>query len=146
MKQLSIVIPALAIAACTESSPIKAGMWQATTELKAGQQLLWTSKVDRCITDPETDAPIPGMVSASPLGQCQAYESHYDDGHLSVRTACMGRMNSFSQGMDASKVAIDGKYAADRIDAQISVSLDTHPEAARLKGTLTARRTGDCST
>ena len=143
MKRHLIAMLALATVGCSGGTPIDEGKWTTSVELKAGTALLWKSEGERCIAAPETEGPIANMLSLTPLGSCTAYESNYGGGSLSVRLACMGRPGGMIGAMSSSKVAVDGQYGTGSIDADFDAAMDGSAQPP-LKGTLVARRTGDC--
>ena len=143
MRPLIFAAPMLALAtACSGGTPIAPGYWETTTNLSAGQTELWSSTVSRCIEAAEAAEPGAAFLSTSPLGPCQATENNHSGGALTVRAHCMGRGGAGS--MDQTLVTLEGSYASDRVDAQVSAEPVMRPDGPPLRGRTTARRTGDC--
>lgn len=144
MKRKLIATIALALAACSSGTPIDDGKWQATIELKAGETLLWTSTIERCISEPEADDPGLTILNGTPLGQCVTGHSRYSGGSLSVVGSCLGRMHPMAASATSTSITLNGRYSPTTVDGEFSARIVTEPEASPQSGTVTARRAGDC--
>lgn len=141
----AIVAAALLLAGCGSSTEISPGMWTSEVALSAGQNQLWSSKTQRCF-DPKANGldPVTDLLRVTPLGSCTSVESNYENERVSVLVHCTGRPGAMLGAMPEARVRLNGRFAAAMIDGDLDAELVHEPQGAKLKGTLSARRTGDC--
>ena len=143
MRQVAIAA-VLVLVACGKSSQMSAGMWTTEVALSAGQNQLWSSKVERCIDPKSGGDPVMGILSATRLGPCTEVETSSVGGNVSLLAQCMGRSDPMTGGMQPTRVRVTGSQTATAIDASIEAELAMEPESPKLTGKLSAHRTGDC--
>ena len=134
----------LLLTACGQSTQMSAGMWATEVALSAGQNQLWSSKVERCIDPASGGDPVIGILSATPLGPCTAVETPSQGANVLLLAQCMGRSDPMMGGMQSTRVRVSGSQTTTSIDASLEVELVMEPQSPKLTGRLSARRTRDC--
>ncbi len=154
MKRLVLLAP-LALLACSGSSTtIQPGQWEMTTRFTtveapgmppAALQAMQTQAGEphassTCIT-PEQAANPAGdiMKGGAGGGACQAGESTFAGGNISVHMTCSG------PGGGSMNMAWEGHYTATTMEGQFTTEMQGGPQNLRMVGTMTGRRTGDCT-
>jgi hypothetical protein len=160
MKRL--VVPALPIAllfACSPSAvSLQPGMWETTVQftsvdlpgappaqLAAMRAMMGRAQTSSsCITPAEAANPTQRMMNPGSNGNaCQFSESTFAGGTIRVHGSCQ------APGRGTTQTNMEGSYTATTMQATISTEMQAPagtqgPQAARMAGTLSARRTGDC--
>lgn len=143
--RFSIFAAGMAIlAGCQNQKPFESGKWTTEVTMAAGKSQLWSSMIERCMEFAAGDDPVAGILSATPLGQCQQIDGQYEGQRVSVRMHCMGRPGSVIGGMPEARVHVQGRHSATTIDGDLAAELVHEKSPGSLTGKLTARRTGDC--
>lgn len=142
--KLALIGAALLIGACQDRQQFESGMWATEVTMSAGKAQLWSSKVERCIEFVSGDDPVAGILSTTPLGQCQLVEGQYEGQTASVRTHCLGRPGAMIGVMPETRVQLEGRHSPRSIDGALAAELVHEKSPGSLTGKLSARRTGDC--
>jgi hypothetical protein len=160
MKRL--VLPALPIAllfACSPSAvSLQPGMWETTIQFTsidvpgvppaqlAATRAMMSQPQTRsaCMTPAEAANPAQRMMNPESGGNaCQLSDSTFADGTIRVHGTCQG------PGRPTSQMSMVGTFTATTMQATITSEVHAAtgaagPQAGRMAGTLSARRTGDC--
>lgn len=155
MKRLVLLAP-LALLACSgSSSTIQPGQWEMTTRfttveapgmpeaaLKAMQSQAGQAQTQSsCITPEQAANPAGDIMKSGAGGQgCTARDSTFSGGNISVHMTCPG------PGGGSMNLAWEGHYTATTMEGQFTTELQGGPQTMRMVGTMTGRRTGDCTT
>lgn len=139
-----IALAALLLFGCASEKPsFEAGQWEFSISMSEGPQRVFWGGGENCIDKAET-AELPLMLlGQTALGQCTSSASNYAGGKVSLTASCDGK--SAATTMPASTVKLEGTYAPTSFESRVSAQLRADAEVKKLSGTLTARRTGDCS-
>lgn len=142
MKERPIAL-VLLLAGCSAEPQFQAGRWSYDIETTAeGQRVFWGSG-EQCVGQADT-ADLPAKIlGGTAFGNCTTSSSSLKSGKLQISAACDGK--SMATTMPESKVSLDGNYAPTNFKASLSARLEADAPVKEMTGTLSARRTGDCS-
>ncbi|MGH6659179.1 MAG: hypothetical protein ACREBM_05960, partial [Sphingomicrobium sp.] len=107
----AVILAVLLLGACQDRQQFEPGKWATEVTMSAGASQLWSSKVARCMDFADGTDPVAGILSTTPLGQCQLIEGQYDGQAASVRTHCMGRASAMFGGMPEARVYLQGRHS-----------------------------------
>jgi len=154
MQRLVLLAP-LALLACSGGSDtIQPGQWEMTTRfttveapgmpeaaLKAMQsQISQAQTHSSCITPAQAANPGGDMMKSGGGGQgCQVRDSTFSGGNISVHTSCPG------PGGGSMSMSWEGNYTATTMEGRFTTAIEGGPQNMRMVGTLTGRRTGECT-
>lgn len=156
MKKLAILVPTVAlIFACSSNTALQPGQWEFTTKMtdvelpgmppeiaaqaKQAMASQQSQTQSRCITPAE--AANPGGSLANPSGNaqgCTFSKQTFAGGTIDVAGNCRPPTGGTVE------TALTGTYTATEINAAITANVTGGPQAVRMRGTMTGRRTGDC--
>lgn len=156
MQRLVLLAP-LALLACSGSSTsIQPGQWEMTTRfttieapgmpeaaLKAMQTQAGQAQThSSCITPEQAANPAGDIMKGGSAGGsgCQARDSTFSGGNISVHMTCPG------PGGGSMNMSWEGSYTATTMEGQFTTEMQGGPQNLRMVGTMTGRRTGDCTT
>jgi hypothetical protein len=162
MKKLALFAPTLVLcAACSGSAvSLQPGQWETTIQFSSIEvpgapeaqlapmraMMGQPRTVAACMTPEEAANPTSKMMSQEGAAQnCQYTENVFSGGTIRVHGTCpMPRGGTMTMNWD-------GTYTATTMQAQVSQQMQAPPntpgpQSIRLAGSLTARRTGDCTT
>lgn len=152
-------LPVMLLCACSPSAvALQPGMWETTVqfnsidmpgaspqELAAMRAMMGRPQTtSSCMTQAEAANPTQRMMNPSSNGNaCRFSESTFSGGTIRVHGSCQ------APGRPTSRTNMDGSYTATTIQAAISSEMQAPPgrpgpRSARMSGTLSAHRTGDC--
>ena len=154
MKRLILLAPALALAAACSGNTgtIQPGNWETTTRFTSvelpgmpeamakqmqSRMANQTHSRTHCITPAEAANPTGGMTGSQNPQGCQFSEQTFAGGVIRVRGTCPGPTGQI-------RMSWEGSYTETTMDANITTELAGGPQAMRMVGTITSRRTGDC--
>lgn len=165
MKRLALLAPSLVlIAACSggASTSIQPGQWEDTVAItnveipgappemanQMGAVMRQSQTRSHCVTPEMAANPTQGM--ANPTGQaqgCTFQNQTFENGTINVSSTCPA-----PTGGGQVRTQLTGTYTATTLNAQLNVEGPTGapaaagaPQTMRMTGTLTSRRTGDCT-
>jgi hypothetical protein len=97
----------------------------------------------RCLTPDDAANPAQRMMNPGGGNACQLGDSTFADGRIRVHGTCQ------APGRGLQQTSMEGSFTATTIQATITSQIQAPPgtqgpQNARLSGTLSARRTGDC--
>lgn len=159
MKRL--VPPALAMILLFACSPgpiaLQPGMWESTVQFSsidlpgASPQELAAMRAtlsrpqtsSRCMTPEEAANPAQRLMNQGGGNACRFSESTFSGGTIRVRRSCE------APGRGPQQTSMEGTFTATTIQATIASELHAPPgtpgpQVARMSGTFSAHRTGDC--
>jgi hypothetical protein len=156
---------ALLLAACgsQQGVSLQPGQWEMTTKMTQvdapgmpepllaqmrTQLASQTQTQSDCMTAQEAANPAGNIVNAGTQGGagCQFSESTFAGGNINVRGTCTG-----PGGPGSMRMTLEGTYTATTMDARISTEMQAPPgmpggaQNIRVSGTLTGRRSGECT-
>ena len=160
MKRFALpALPAALLFACSPSAvSLQPGMWETTIqfnsvdlpgappqELAAMRAMMGRPQTSsRCVTPAEAANPAQQMLNPNGGSNgCQFSESTFAGGTIRVHGTCQ------APGRGTAQTNMDGSYTATTIQATVSSEIHAPagtagPQTARMSGTLTSHRTGDC--
>ena len=154
-------LPAALLFACSPSAvSLQPGMWETTVtfssidlpgappqELAAMRGMMSRPQTSsRCMTPAEAANPAQQMLNHNDNpNACQFSDSTFAGGTIRVHGTCQ------APGRGTAATSMEGTYTATTIQANVSSEMHAPPgtpgpQTARMSGTLSAHRTGDCPT
>jgi hypothetical protein len=157
-KLVPLVLPAILLFACSPGPvSLQPGMWESTVqftsidlpgaspqELAAMRAMLSRPQTSsRCITAEEAANPAQRMMNPAGGNACRFSESTFSNGTIRVHGNCQ------MPGRGPQQTSMEGSFTATTMQATIASQIQAPPgtqgpQTARMSGTLSARRTGDC--
>lgn len=165
-RSMPAALAVLLLVACSPSAvALQPGMWETTVQFTsidlpgASPQELAAMRAmtsrpqthSECITPEQAANPVERMINPPGNGNaCHFTESVFAGGTIRVHGSCQ------APGRGTSAMGMEGSYTTTTMQATISNEVSgmpappgtpaAQPQAARMSGTLSARRTGDCPT
>jgi uncharacterized protein DUF3617 len=158
-RSMPAALAVVLLVACSPSAvSLQPGMWETTVqftsidlpgaspqELAAMRAMMGRPQThSQCMTPEQAANPTQRMMNPPGNGNaCRFSESVFAGGTIRVHGSCQ------APGRGTSVTGMEGTYTATTIQATISNEIQgmpgpTGPQSARMSGTLSARRTGDC--
>ena len=161
MKRFAVLTPSiLLIAACSGGSDtLQPGQWETTVQIanvevpgappevaeQMAMLLRQAQTESHCLTPEQAADPTAGM--ANPTGRaegCTFSERTFSGGRIHVVSSCPA-----PAGQGEVRSTLEGTYTPTNMEAQMNVEgpsgMPGTQQTVRLTGTMTSRRTGDCS-
>ena len=152
-------LPAALLFACSPSDvSLQPGMWETTVQFNSvdlpgaspqelAQMRMMMSRPQthsECITPEQAADPVQRMMNAGNSGNaCRFSDSTFANGVIRVHGSCQ------AQGRGTANTIMEGSFTATTIQANITSEMHAPPgtqgpQSARMSGTMSAHRTGDC--
>ena len=158
-RQLLLAAPMALLFACSGSAvSLQPGQWETTVRFSdiqapgAPEAMLVPMRAamsqpqvnSQCMTPAQAANPAASLANPGGGGACQYSESTFAGGRIKVRGTCQGA------GPGAVSMSMEGSYTATTMQAQVSSEMQMPqgqpgPRSIRMSGTLSGRRTGECT-
>jgi len=161
MNKLALFAPMAALAACSGSAvSLQPGQWETTVRFTSiempGAPEAMIGPMRTAMSAPQTHSEcMTAEQAANPAGRmmnpggnanaCQFTDSTFSGGTIRVHGTCQDPARGSMQ------ISWEGSYTATTMQAQVSSEMHAPPgtpgpQAIRMSGTMSGRRTGDCTT
>lgn len=143
MRHIALALTLLLAGCSRQPTPFQAGQWEFDVKTTAdGKPAFWGGG-GQCISEAEAADLPANILSNTSFGQCTSSSANLSGGKLEISASCDGKTATTT--MPASKVTLNASYTPTSFEGRVSAQLKGDTPVQNMSGTLSARRTGECS-